>query len=209
MSSGVFLAEQMILIGATGRNRGKTLIAEELIRFFKDRFPVVGLKVTTAAYAGAPCHHGDGGCGLCSLLSSYVLEEERGPDPNLPEGCAGKDTARLLRAGAKQVYWLRSVKARLAEGFSEFLKHIPPATLVIGESNSLREVVRPGCFIMVSGGAGEQVKPSAVRVADRAQLTLTSPLSEYTAQKLKAAIGVDCGADGRIRVRCGGQPWNG
>ncbi|WP_010256455.1 hypothetical protein [Treponema primitia] len=192
----------MILIGATGRNRGKTVLAEELIRLFKDRFPVVGLKVTTTAYAGAPCHHGDMGCGICSNLSSYVLQEERGLNPNSPE-CMGKDTTRLLRAGAERVYWLRSIKNSLAEGFSEFLKQIPPSVLVIGESNSLREVVQPGCFIMVSAGAGEQVKPSAARVAELAQFTLESPITAGLLQKLMAEITV-VSADGQVRVRLAG-----
>jgi hypothetical protein len=214
MSLEPLSVEQMILIGATGRNRGKTLIAEALTHLFKDRFPVVGLKVTTAAYAGAPCHHGTGGCGLCSGLSSYILEEERAPDPNSPTGspagCPGKDTERLLKAGAERVYWLRSIKACLAQGFSEFLTHIPPTALVIGESNSLREVVRPGCFIMVDGGPGEQAKPSAARVKNLAQLTLASPLPADMAQKLKAALRVDHDADGRIRVRLAEQgPWTG
>jgi hypothetical protein len=200
--------EQMILIGATGRNRGKTLLAEGLIRLFKDRFPIIGLKVTTSAYAGAPCHHGDLGCGLCSGLSSYILEEERVPCPNSPEdppaGCTGKDTERLLKAGAERVYWLRSIKASLAEGFSEFCRRIPPSALVIGESNSLREVVRPGCFIMVSSGPGEQAKPSAARVADLAQLTLASPITGDSLQRLMRGIIAEPTADGQVRVKLAG-----
>jgi hypothetical protein len=143
------------------------------------------------------------GCGLCSDLSSYTLEEERASDPNSPE-CAGKDTARLLQAGAERVYWLRSIKASLAEGFSEFLKRISPLALVIGESNSLREVVRPGCFIMVSNGPGEQIKPSAARVADLAQLTLASPITGDILQRLMGEIIVDRTADGQTRVKLAG-----
>ncbi|MDR2078263.1 MAG: hypothetical protein LBP74_00905 [Treponema sp.] len=203
MGNEAFFMEQMILIGATGRNRGKTVLAEGLIRLFKDRFPIIGLKVTTVAYSGAPCHCGDLGCGLCSSLSSYALDEERAPDPNSPD-CMGKDTARMLQAGAERVYWLRSVKASMVEGFSEFLKRMPPSALVIGESNSLREVVWPGCFIMVSNGPGEYIKPSAARVADLAQLTLTSPITGDMLQRLMRRIIVDRTANGQVRVKFAG-----
>jgi hypothetical protein len=199
MINTAFSLEQMILIGATGRNRGKTILTEELIHRFKGRFPVVGLKVTTVAYQGAPCHHGDRGCQVCSLLSSYALEEEKAPE-NSP-GCAGKDTARLLLAGAERVFWLRAVKTSLADGFSEFLKQVPPNALVIGESNSLREVVQPGCFIMVSSGPGEQVKPSAAQVADLAQITFLSPVTEDGVQKLMTELIVEKTMDGQVRVR--------
>jgi hypothetical protein len=202
MGNEVFFMERMILIGATGRNRGKTVLAEELIRLFKDHFPIIGLKVTTAVYAGAPCHHGDLGCGLCSSLSSYALDEDCASDPNSPG--AGKDTARLLQAGAERVYWLRSVKASLVEGFSEFLNRIPSSALVIGESNSLREVVRPGCFIMVSNGPGDCIKPSAARVADLAQFILVSPITGDILSRLMGGINVDRTADGRARVTFAG-----
>ncbi|GHV31230.1 hypothetical protein AGMMS4952_19540 [Spirochaetia bacterium] len=63
MLDTAFSAGQMILIGGTDRNWGKTVLAEELIRRFKGRFPVVGLKVTTVAHAGGVCPRGGAGCG--------------------------------------------------------------------------------------------------------------------------------------------------
>jgi hypothetical protein len=209
MSDTAFSAEQMILIGGTGRNRGKTVLAEELIRRFKDRFPVIGLKVTTIAHVGGVCPRGGDGCGACAITETYVLSEE--PESSVtalhsitaPPGCSNKDTARLLRAGAERVFWLRSLRSALDEGYSAVLKKIPPAALIIGESNSLREVVNPGCFIMVGSGPGEQVKPSAARVADLAQITLESPITTNSVEKLMAELTVEHTADG---VRC---TWNG
>ena len=202
MSKAAFSAEQMILIGGTGRNRGKTVLAEELIRRFKDRFPVVGLKVTTVAHAGGACPRGGAGCGACAITEKYVLTEEGDAPPG--EACGSKDTARLLRAGAGQVFWLRSLLSTLDEGYAAVLEKLPPGALIIGESNSLRELVRPGCFIMVGSGAGEPVKPSAARVADLAEIRLESPLSADALQRLMADIMVEQSADGQVRVRLAG-----
>lgn len=205
MCDTAFSEEQMIIIGATGRNKGKTVLAEELIRLFKDRFPVVGLKVTTVAHAGGACPRGGKGCGACVIDEKYALMEElESGAAALPPGCSTKDTVRLLHAGAERVFWLRVLRSALDEGYAAVLEKIPPKTLIIGESNSLREVVRPGCFIMVSSGPGEQVKPSAARVVDLAQITLESPITTDGLQKLMEKIIVEHTADGQVRVRVAG-----
>ncbi|GHV28322.1 hypothetical protein AGMMS4952_11680 [Spirochaetia bacterium] len=204
MSNAAFSAGQMILIGGTGRNRGKTVLAEELIRRFKGRFSVVGLKVTTVAHMGGVCPRGGAGCGACSIAEKYVLAEEPENSVTPPSGCSNKDTARLLYAGAERVFWLRSLRSALDEGYRAVLEKIPPGALIIGESNSLREVVNPGCFIMVSSGLGEQVKPSAARVVNLAQITLESPLTEDGIQKLMAELIVEHTADGHAMVRLAG-----
>jgi hypothetical protein len=211
MDDTAFSAEQMILIGGTGRNRGKTVLAEELIHRFKDRFPVVGLKVTTVAHAGGVCPRGGEGCGACAITEKYVLTEELEGNVTtlhgsaaLPAGCSNKDTTRLLHAGAERVFWLRSLRSALDEGFLAVLKKIPPTALIIGESNSLREVVKPGCFIMINSGPGEQVKPSAAQVADLAQITLESPITADGLHKLMAELIVEKTMDGQARVRLAG-----
>jgi molybdopterin-guanine dinucleotide biosynthesis protein len=214
MGNSIFPAPQMILIGSTGRNKGKTFLAEALIRHYKDRLPVIGLKVTTVARLGDVCPRGDHGCGGCVLSKNYVITEERpggakSPDPRCGEQAPagdGKDTARLLTAGAERVFWLRSLRSALAEGYGAVLEKIPPNALLIAESNSLREVVRPGCFIMIRSGPDEQAKPSAARVADLAQITLESPITEDARQKLFAALTLEPAPDevqtaGQTRVR--------
>ncbi|MDR1955622.1 MAG: molybdopterin-guanine dinucleotide biosynthesis protein B, partial [Treponema sp.] len=136
-------APQLILIGSSGQNAGKTTLAKALIKTWKGRVPIVALKITSVAQHGAVCPRGGAGCGACvTIARDFVLEEEQGASPN-------KDTAQLLQAGASQVFWLRSLYGSLAAGYAHFLEQIPPKGLIIGESNSLREVVLPGCFIML------------------------------------------------------------
>jgi hypothetical protein len=179
----------MLLIGASGKNSGKTTLAGECIRQWKDVAPITALKITTVSHRGACCPRGGEGCGACvNIPSEFVLEEETGAAP-------GKDTARLLQAGARRVFWLRSLRASLEKGFSCFLEQAPEDSLIICESNSLRELVKPGCFIMLHNHRGGAMKPSAAKVAALADLTLqNSPdhfLGDDELHSIIAAIHID------------------
>ena len=97
-------APSMLMIGAAASNAGKTAFACEVIRNFAGIQDIVGLKVTTVAERNGVCPRGGAGCGLCSKLEGEfaILQET--------ETGSQKDTARLLAAGAKEVYWLRVFK---------------------------------------------------------------------------------------------------
>jgi hypothetical protein len=163
----------MLLIGASGKNSGKTTLARECIRQWKDLAPVTALKITTVSHRGACCPRGEDGCGECANIpSGYILEEEKGASP-------GKDTALLLQAGARRVFWLRSLRSSLEQGFAGFLEQAPEDSLIICESNSLRELVEPGCFIMLHNLKGGAMKPSAARVEALADFKLQNPPDQF------------------------------
>jgi hypothetical protein len=163
MTGGLFVA-RMILIGSHDRNCGKTALAKRLISRYARDCRVSALKVTTMSGDGG-CPHGEDGCGVCaSFDGGWCLERETA-------SVGDKDTAQLLSAGARDVYWLRADAARLANGFREFLRVSDPDALIVAESNSLRNVVTPGVFIML--GQSETGKPTAAAV---------SPLADIGAQ---------------------------
>ncbi len=144
----------MILIGAAGRDAGKTVFACGVIRRFHD-VPVMAAKVTAVQERDGTCPRGGEGCGVCSSLEgAYCLTEET-------QAGETKDTQRLLAAGACRVFWLRVLKADLEAGARALLEALGPETPVICESNSLRTVVEPGIFIMVRHRAANIVKVSA------------------------------------------------
>jgi molybdopterin-guanine dinucleotide biosynthesis protein len=176
----------LILIGAGGRNAGKTTLACALIRRLQDtqKNEVIGLKITSVKEQGSLCPRGGHGCGACALDRPFVLCEET----SLSDGAAnGKDTVQLLRAGAKKVYWLRALRSALEEGFTAFLEKIKldagqtsspigQHQIILCESNSLRSVIKPAIFIMLQD-AGE-MKDSARQVAHYADMTIKAPFSE-------------------------------
>lgn len=186
-------SENMILIGSGGRNSGKTSLALELIRRWKNRFLITALKVTTIACKGV-CHRGGEGCGACTDISpDFVLEEEQG-------GTSGKDTVQLLKAGAARVFWLRALHSAIAEGFACFMENAFPDSLLICESNSLRELVNPGCFIMLVNEGNGRMKPSAARVADRADISGVNIFEPEQLDRLVARIHVERNMQGHIKV---------
>jgi hypothetical protein len=180
-------APNLILIGSTGRNAGKTTLAAALIRRFNAQFPLIALKVTAVEARSGLCPRGGAGCGACSLGGAdFLLEEER--------GAAGeKDTARLLAAGASRVFWLRSLRSALDGGFAAFQRLVPPGALVVAESNALGALLRPAFFVMIRQDGA--VKPSAARVAPRVCAELRYPWSlaeeEALIKKIAARLDVE------------------
>jgi len=157
---------QMVLIGSTGRNSGKTVLAAALIRKWKNDCPIVGLKITTVQEKDGKCPRGGAGCGVCSSMDgSYEIYEEVNQNAN-------KDTSRLLSAGAEKVYWLKTLKSHIYEGIKKLLEIIPENDLIICESNSLRNVVRPRSFIMLNNQVNAPIKKSAGEVMHKADIII-------------------------------------
>jgi molybdopterin-guanine dinucleotide biosynthesis protein A len=154
----------MLIIGAAGRNAGKTEFACGLIRRYARTETVVGVKITTIKEKDGKCPRGGEGCGVCSSLTgNYRITEER-------DGPANKDTVRMLRAGAKTVFWLQVLQEHLEEGMRDLLNRIPEKACIVCESNSARSVVDPGLFIVIQEAGSTAVKESCRKViglADR------------------------------------------
>jgi len=157
----------MLMIGSAGRNVGKTEFACELIKKYAPSEWVIGLKITTIKEADGKCPRGGEGCGVCSSLRGrYMITKER-------DGPSGKDTVRMLRAGARSVVWLRVLKEHLEEGLTELLKQIPPGACVICESNSARLAAEPGMFLVIREKGSKEAKASCQTVIGHADKIIT------------------------------------
>lgn len=162
MSKELLNLNRMVLIGAAGRNCGKTSMALALVEAWRGRFPMVALKVTTIHERGGSCVRGHQGCGTCtSIQGPFDIVEES-------QATGDKDTRKLLASGLGRVFWLRCHKEHLNEGIQHFLTMIPEDAVIICESNSLREVVKPARFIMLKNPDDRGVKPSAAAVMELA-----------------------------------------
>jgi molybdopterin-guanine dinucleotide biosynthesis protein A len=158
----------MILVGATARDLGKTALAGRLIEALRPGAKVVGVKVTTVRDKGAKCPRGGDGCGACSSLTgSYEIREETDPGGD-------KDTSRLLKAGAARVFWLMARREALAEGLDALMARIDRDAVIVAESNSLRQVVAPGLFLMLKGQERDRVKPTAREVMPFVDISVPS-----------------------------------
>ncbi|MEY7998742.1 hypothetical protein AB8U03_00775 [Clostridium sp. Mt-5] len=169
----------MILIGSTARNSGKTTLAISIINKYKLIRPVVALKVTTIQDKNGKCIHGGEGCGVCSSLKgNFEITEELNLSSN-------KDTSLLLAAGAENVYWLKTLKNNIYEGFKEFITQIPENALIVCESNSLRKVVNPGVFVMIKNTQDSQMRKSASEVIDQADIIIENNFNDNFEKVIK------------------------
>ncbi|GLC81299.1 hypothetical protein [Lacrimispora brassicae] len=158
-------ARHMVLIGATGRNSGKTTLALQMIHAFKDKIPVVAFKLITIRNHGDICPRGGHGCGICKGLKGCF-------DITPETGTGTKDTMVLKKAGAEQVYLIRAFKENLREALEEALKLVPKNALVLCESNSLRLVAEPALFVMIQSSTSSSIKPTAEEVMEYADVIL-------------------------------------
>ena len=161
-SEGCVVAPQMLLLGSTGRDCGKTVFACEAVRRFRAQSKIVGVKVTTVEERNGKCPHGGLGCGTCSSLAEdYLITEETEADGH-------KDTQRLLASGADRVLWLRVLCENMEAGARALLEAIGPDRLAVCESNRLRTALKPGVFLMIQPQTPSNVKGSARSVMDLA-----------------------------------------
>ncbi len=169
----MFKLDEMLMIGSTESNVGKTELACALLRKFSKSCNITGIKVTTIKDEDGRCPRGGEGCGVCSSLEGvYHITEELNRN-------SGKDTARLLAAGASRVFWLRVLKEHIQEGMTAVLEIIGKDAVSICESNSLREIVEPGLFLITRKNNSESWKNSARRVKKYADKVVSSDGSNF------------------------------
>lgn len=148
----------MLMIGSAGRNAGKTALACEVIKKFCKSTDIIGVKVTTIKAKNGKCPRGGRGCGVCSSLDGdFCITEELKKN-------SSKDTSKLLAAGAHRVFWLRVMRSHLEQGLTALLSVIGSDAISVCESNSLRHVVEPGLFLMITAPNLKRWKDSARNV---------------------------------------------
>jgi len=160
-----------LLIGAAGRNAGKTTLVCELIARHQ---PIAAVKVTVVQPGIRECPRGGEGCGVCPSLGRTPFWLRTEINPGGP-----KDTSRLLAAGASPVLWLCTRADAFPEVLAAILPLIPPSRPVIVESNSLRHHLTPSLFLMVRHTDDPSIKPSASAVLSYVDRTVRSDGAEF------------------------------
>ncbi len=133
---GMVKIQNLLLVAGTGTKSGKTSLACRIITQFRD-LGITAVKITPHFHETTP-----------GLLARY---EEQGfaiyeeTDMN-----SSKDTSRMLKAGARKVYFAKVLDDRLSEVFEKVMSLIPQGTPVICESPALRDYVEPGVFMIIS-----------------------------------------------------------
>ena len=154
----------LLLIGGASRNVGKTTFSCNLIRHFSEKqLNIIALKIKTV-YKNDSFFHGkdnfpDG--------SDYNIIEET--DKNSSE-----DSSKMLKNGARQVFRIRTKNDFIEAAFLELLKKIGSNSIIVSESNSLRQYFKPGIFLMIKHLHSSEIKPSAKRLEKHADRIIFS-----------------------------------
>lgn len=126
----------LLLIAGTGTKSGKTTFACRLIEQLKHP-ALIAIKITPHFHETTP------GLQLIGEEEGYSIYREYNPETS-------KDTSRMLKAGASEVYFAKVSDQTLFRAFCEIAKKISPDTPIICESPALRHFVTPGLFIIMT-----------------------------------------------------------
>lgn len=144
---------KILLIGGATRNVGKTHFTCSVIENISKKHNIIGLKIKTI-YENDDFFHGKD---INPLKGNYRIIEELDKNGN-------EDTIKMLKAGAKRVFRIKSKNIFLKEAFNLFMNLIPENSLIICESNSLREIIKPGLFLLIKQKNSDDIKPSAKKL---------------------------------------------
>ncbi len=153
--------KNLLIVGGAGRNAGKTEFCCRLIQKLATHHDIYALKVS-AVLPDELMYHGD----HSSLPADIKLFKEENSKST-------KDTSRMLRAGAKAVYFLHGDNETIVKGYHQFKQQIPPGSLIISESNSLAAHIEPGLLVVVKA-AGEDIKSRAAALLASADIVVHS-----------------------------------
>jgi molybdopterin-guanine dinucleotide biosynthesis protein A/molybdopterin-guanine dinucleotide biosynthesis protein len=157
----------MLMVGAAGRNLGKTTFICRIIERLSKTQPVVAIKVTAFDDVDGQI------VAEMQKCQTYKTLEGRFGITREGEGSDAKDTHRMFHAGADKVYWLRTLKSALDDGMRALFDRMKSdgvaveTDCLICESNSARKAVEPGLFVIVRQD-GDDFKPSCTEVYDDA-----------------------------------------
>jgi len=125
----------LFLIAGTGNKSGKTTLACRIIEQFRGK-DIVGIKITPHFHETTP------GLVLLSENEGYSVYEET-------NGETGKDTSRMLKAGAVRVFFAKVTDNTLLAAFNDILHRIPEGLPIVCESPALRYYAEPGVFVIM------------------------------------------------------------
>lgn len=173
-----------LVVGATGRNTGKSDLACAIIARCHTSHDIVAVKVTTVAADDSTCPRGGAGCGACtSLDGDFAISDET-------DGPPGKDTTRMRASGARRVLWLRCRRPALRTALAALCARVGSGSLVVAESTSLALAVEPDLFLVVRPATSSAVKPSAAAALPLAQRVVAGVDRHYDLD-LRQLVAVD------------------
>lgn len=130
------IQKNLLLIAGTGQNTGKTTLASAIIQHFKTRHQIIGIKISSHLHSSISSEN--------ALIKNpnWTLFKETNKN-------TGKDSSKMLDAGASMVFYLEVIDEYLTIAFESLIKIIPDNSLLVCESPALRKHKIPSVFFIV------------------------------------------------------------
>jgi cobyrinic acid a,c-diamide synthase len=150
----------LLLIAATGSNVGKTTLATAILQNLNKDLNIIALKVSPHF------HQIDGNRKILEQTENYMIVEEQ-------DEISGKDTSKLIRAGAKKAYLVHGKEEYVIEAFLKLFSTFPANQPVICESAGLAYHIKAGMLILLKR-EGYDKKNIFELLKNKADLIITS-----------------------------------
>ncbi len=158
--------ENLLLIGGSSQNVGKTTFAINLLNLFSKNYNIIAIKTS--------CHfHG--------ILNTDIVISNNEEFTIVKETVTntGKDSARMLNAGAKEVYFIQAKDEFIEKAFLYLYEKIDNNNLIICETASLRKYIIPEVFIALVNNKNHKLN-SNKSILKKADFTIENYLNiEY------------------------------
>ncbi len=158
MESSIF--NNVILVSGSGRNCGKTTFVCQIIEQLSVLQNVIGLKISPHV------HIQDNKQEL--LVGNEYFNIYREKDMN-----SGKDSARMLIAGANEVYFIECTDENLPYVESHLRTLIPKNVPVVCESGSFSNYYKPGYHIHIVPNENIIAKASSLKNQNKANCIIS------------------------------------
>ena len=125
----------VLLITGSGRERGKTKLACNIISLWKKNHDLVAIKISAH-------NHGDPGSKkLIHRSGAYSIWVEK--------GISSKDSGRFIEAGAMKVFYIEAHDQELLEAFRFIYGLCSEKSLIVCESGGLGRYIKPAVMLFV------------------------------------------------------------
>ena len=141
---------QILLISGSGRNCGKTSMACEIIESISKRKTIIALKIS-------PHFH------QLSEQQKLLFDNTKFRIYRETDSTSGKDSSRMLKAGALHSFYLQCEDENLAEAWEKMNKILPGNYAVVCESGSLAKLFKLGLHLLVEGEDPDKMKRSYLK----------------------------------------------
>ncbi len=158
----------LLLVGGASRNVGKTTLITKIIENFSQNKSIIGLKIKTISDSDNYFHGKDSS----KYFEKYLLEEGNHADLN-------EDAGKMIQAGAKRTFLLRTKSEFLSEAIQFFLSNICESDLIVCESNSLRKYFEPDLYLLIKNENETNMKPSALELENYADKIIITNGTEH------------------------------